>query len=305
MTLTQRSPLYLPESNLEIQPSVSLAEMTTYRVGGPAEWFTAPHTAEQLRSGVIWAVQRGLPITILGAGSNLLVSDLGLPGLVIATRYLRSQSLDEPSGQVTVAAGNSLPKLCWQLAKKGWAGLEWAVGVPGTVGGAVVMNAGAHGACVADSLVSAQVLDVTGQVETLSQSDLSYSYRSSVLQGSQKTVLSATFQLTADRDPALVQKDTQHHLDHRLNTQPYSMPSCGSVFRNPLPQKAGWLIENAGLKGYQLGGAQVSEKHANFIVNCDHATAHDIYALIALVQAKIEAQWDIKLHPEVKMLGKF
>jgi UDP-N-acetylmuramate dehydrogenase len=297
--------LTLPDVKGSILSNVDLSDMTTYRVGGPAEWFAAPQNLEQLQAVREWAKDQNLPITVLGAGSNLLISDRGLPGFVLSTRYLRQQTVDAETGLVTVEAGKPLPRLCWQVAEKGLAGLEWAVGVPGTVGGAVVMNAGAHDGTVADSLVSADVLEPDGTVRTLSCEDLNYSYRSSILQGNQSIVLRATFQLRPGTDPAQVSQVTQSHRDHRLQTQPYDQPSCGSVFRNPLPRKAGWLIEQSELKGFQIGGAQVSQKHANFIVNSGSATANDIYTLIAVIQQRIQEKWDISLHPEVKMLGEF
>jgi UDP-N-acetylmuramate dehydrogenase len=288
-----------------ILSNIDLSDLTSYRVGGPAEWFSAPQNQEQLQAVREWAQQENLPITVLGAGSNLLISDRGLRGFILSTRHLRQQTLDADTGLVTVEAGKPLPRLCWQVAEKGLSGLEWAVGVPGTVGGAVVMNAGAHDGNIADSLVSAEVLHPNGQVSLLSRKDLNYSYRTSSLQGSPIVVLRATFQLTPGVNPETVAQTTQTHRDHRLKTQPYDQPSCGSVFRNPLPQKAGWLIEQSELKGLRIGGAQVSPKHANFIVNCGNATANDIYTLISVIQEKVQEKWELSLHPEVKMLGDF
>jgi UDP-N-acetylmuramate dehydrogenase len=305
MTVTQSERLYLPTGDCYLETNFRLADLTTYRVGGPAEWFIAPYSVEQLQASVRWASDEGLPITVLGAGSNLLISDHGLPGLVLSTRHLREQSFSEETGRITVAAGKPLPRLCWQLAKQGWAGLEWAVGVPGTIGGAVVMNAGAHGESISDSLVEALILNSDGTLQTLSNEQLKYSYRSSILQESQNIVLSATFTLAAKQDAEIVQATTESHLNHRLTTQPYELPSCGSVFRNPRPKTAGWLIENTELKGFTIGGAQISPKHANFIVNIGGAKAADIYNLIFHVQTMIEARWALKLHPEVKILGNF
>ncbi len=305
MTVTQSERLYLPSGDCYLETNFRLADLTTYRVGGPAEWFIAPQSIEQLQAGVRWAFNQGLLVTVLGAGSNLLISDHGLPGLVISTRHLREQAFFEETERITVAAGKPLPRLCWQLAKQGWAGLEWAVGIPGTIGGAVVMNAGAHGESISDSLIETLILKPDGTQQTLSNAELNYSYRSSILQGGKNIVLSATFSLKAMQDIETVEATTESHLNHRLTTQPYELPSCGSVFRNPLPKTAGWLIENSGLKGFTIGGAQISPKHANFIVNLGGAKASDIYSLISHVQAKIEALWEVKLHPEVKTLGNF
>jgi UDP-N-acetylmuramate dehydrogenase len=220
---------------------------------------------EALQASFEWAKAKELAVTLLGAGSNLLVRDRGLPGLVIGTRHLRYTQFNPDNGQVTVAAGEPLPRLAWQAAERGWQGLEWAVGIPGSVGGAVVMNAGAHSACVADILVNTQLLSPSGTLETLTPQQLGYSYRTSLLQGSQCLVTQATFKLQPGTDPQQLMATTNQHLEHRLKTQPYHLPSCGSVFRNPSSYKAGWLIEQAGLKGYQIGGAQVAQRHANFI----------------------------------------
>lgn len=287
-----------------IRAQVPLSDFTSFRVGGPAEWLVSPQRLEDLQASCKWAQAEGLPITLLGAGSNLLVSDRGLPGLVICTRHLRHWQFEQ-DGRVTVGAGQPIPRLAWQVAGRGWQGLEWAVGIPGTVGGAVVMNAGAHAEATADRLVEVQVLSLDGTVEVLKPQDLHYSYRTSALQGSNRLVIQATFQLQPGADPAQVTALTSEHLNLRRTTQPYHLPSCGSVFRNPIPQTAGWLIEQSGLKGYQVGRARVAERHANFILNCGGATASDIFRLICHVQQQVEQRWSLLLEPEVKMLGDF
>jgi UDP-N-acetylmuramate dehydrogenase len=286
-----------------IKPKISLSSYTSYRVGGPAEWYVAPRSLESLQASVEYAKEHELPITVLGAGSNLLVSDNGIPGLVIATRHMRYSNFESESGRVTFAAGESIPALA--VAERGWEGFEWAVGIPGTIGGAVVMNAGAHNSCIADILVSAEVLTDDGTLQTLTREELNYSYRTSVLQGSNLIVTQATLQLQPGADPALVVAKTKQHKKHRLSTQPYHLPSCGSVFRNPKPHSAGRLIESAGLKGFQIGQAQVAQLHANFIVNCGGATANDVFNIIRHVQQQVQERFTIKLHPEVKMLGEF
>lgn len=293
------------EELLPLKQGVSLASYTSYRVGGEAEWFSMPKTVVQLASGLQWAARQGLPVTMLGAGSNLLVSDYGLPGLVICSRHLRGISFDDARGQLIVAGGEPLPNLAWKAARKGWRGLEWAVGVPGTVGGAVFMNAGAHGACTADSLIEAEGLTLTGEAIKLLPEDLQFSYRTSSLQSQLRVVTQAIFQLNPGHRPETVIADTQAALDRRRSTQPYHLPSCGSVFRNPEAHAAGWLIEQTGLKGYQIGGAQVSTLHANFIVNCGKATAQDVLSLIRSVQKQVEQQWSLRLHPEVRLMGDF
>ncbi|HEY9877491.1 MAG TPA: UDP-N-acetylmuramate dehydrogenase [Leptolyngbyaceae cyanobacterium] len=288
-----------------LRAQVSLAPFTTFRVGGAAEWLAMPRTLEQFQACLTWAQDQGLPVMLLGAGSNLLISDRGLPGLVICTRYFRHTHFDEATGQVTAAAGEPLPTLAWKAAKRGWRGLEWAVGIPGTVGGAVVMNAGAHGACTADIFQQTQVIEPIQGLVSLDPEDMGFQYRTSVLQSMPRPVVQATFQLEPGHDPKVVTADTLADLEQRRATQPYDMPSCGSVFRNPKPHSAGWLIEQTGLKGYRIGNAQVAERHANFILNCGDASATDILRLIHHVQDEVEARWALRLKPEVKTVGEF
>jgi UDP-N-acetylmuramate dehydrogenase len=297
--------LFLSNFSSLIQSEVSLADFTSYRVGGTARWYAEPRNIEELQTVFGWWRERDLPLTVLGAGSNLLISDRGLPGIVVNTRRLRSSAFDPETTMITASAGEPLPKLAWRAAKRGWKGLEWAVGIPGTVGGAVVMNAGAHTACIGDRLVRAIVLNPDGQLETLTSADLHYSYRTSSLQGEKRLVIEATFQLEPTGDPDGIMAMTTHNLHHRQNTQPYDRPSCGSVFRNPKPRFAGVLIEEMGLKGYRIGGAQVSQLHANFILNCGGAKADDILRLIRHVQAQVFERWSLWLEPEVKILGEF
>ncbi|MBD6618694.1 UDP-N-acetylmuramate dehydrogenase [Komarekiella sp. 'clone 1'] len=313
--------IYLPGTDCALKSQASLSAFTSYRVGGAAQWYVAPRNLEALHASLNYAKEHDLTVTILGAGSNLLVSDRGISGLVIATRHLRYSYFDSKTGQLTVASGESIPSLAWQVAELGWQGLEWAVGIPGTVGGAVVMNAGAHKNCIADMLVSAQVLSPDGTVATLTPEQLGYGYRTSLLQGGQspssskdatrterhcqRIVTQATLQLEPGADPAQVVALTKQHKKHRLTTQPYNFPSCGSVFRNPKPYTAGWLIEQTGLKGYQIGGAQVAQLHANFIVNRGGAKASDIFCLIRHIQQQVQERWSICLEPEVKMIGEF
>ncbi len=287
-----------------IQSGILLAPLTTFRVGGKAEWYGEPHTYLELRQCLSWARAEGIPTTLLGAGSNLLISDAGLRGLVINTRRLRGIQLLE-GGRIWAAAGEPLVNLSRVAAKQGWSGLEWAIGIPGTLGGAVVMNAGAHAYALSDVLVEAQILDEEQELYRLEPEDLQFGYRRSRLQDSPWTVTGATLQLIPDRDPAQVQLETQRNLNQRLSSQPYHLPSCGSVFRNPEAYPAGWLIEQVGLKGYRMGGAQISERHANFILNCDQATARDIHQLIRLAQEKVCQRWSLLLEPEVRILGSF
>jgi UDP-N-acetylmuramate dehydrogenase len=275
------------------------------KVGGAAEYFISPRSSTELAESLAWASDRHLPITIIGAGSNLLISDEGLAGLVICTRHLRGITFDQISGQVTASAGEPVARLAMQIASHGWTGFEWAIGIPGTVGGLVVMNGGAQGGSAADCVVSVQTVILTGETQILYPQDLDFSYRTSVLQGSQLLVTEATFKFQTGGDPEAIAANTEAKLKARHSTQPYHLPNCGSVFRNPLPQFAAKLIQDAGLKGYQIGNAQVSELHGNFIVNLGNAKAKDIFSLIEHIKQVIRDRYGIALETEVKLIGYF
>lgn len=284
---------------------VPLSDFTTWKVGGPAEWFAEPASQPELIALAAWAVQNHLSYRCIGAGSNLLIADAGLAGLTLCNRRLQGCRIDADSGWVEAEAGEPIPTLARKAARAGLKGLEWAVGIPGTVGGAVVMNAGAQGGCTAEWLDSVQVLDPSRPQAPfwLESHQLDFAYRHSRLQVEPLLVLSARFRLSPGHDPDQLMARTSANLLSRTSTQPYQQPSCGSVFRNPEPLKAGRLIEALGLKGHSIGGAQVSPIHANFIVNTGAARAWEIRDLIELVQARVRAAHGIGLHPEVMRLG--
>jgi UDP-N-acetylmuramate dehydrogenase len=288
-----------------LRQAVSLADFTTWKVGGPAEWFAEPASREELLAQLAWGQAQGLPLRWIGAGSNLLIADHGLGGLTLCSRRLQGSRIDRQDGWVEADAGEPIPTLARKAARAGLHGLEWAVGIPGTVGGAAVMNAGAQGGCTAEWLDSVEVLDPQRPDAPfrLPARELSYAYRHSRLQDGSLLVLSARFRLEAGHDPAAVTARTSGNLHSRTSSQPYQQPSCGSVFRNPEPQKAGRLIEALGLKGVRIGDAQVSPIHANFIVNIGTAQAADIDSLIQLVQERVRQHEGVELHPEVIRLG--
>ncbi|WP_055074042.1 UDP-N-acetylmuramate dehydrogenase [Pseudanabaena sp. 'Roaring Creek'] len=295
----------LAQTHNSIRSHVSLANLTSMRVGGAAEYFTSPRSSLELTEALAWANDLHIPITIIGAGSNLLISDRGIEGLVICTRHLRGIDFDTTSGQVTAAAGEPVARLAIQVANYGWAGFEWAVGIPGTVGGLVVMNAGAQGGCAADCLVSAETLSLIGTTQLIYPQALNFSYRTSALQDAELLVTAATFKFQIGGNPEAIAADTEAKLKARHTTQPYHLPNCGSVFRNPLPQFAARLIQDAGLKGYRIGNAQVSELHANFIVNLGNAKAKDIFSLIEHIKTTISDRYGVVLETEVKTIGHF
>ncbi|MFZ9974282.1 MAG: UDP-N-acetylmuramate dehydrogenase, partial [Vulcanococcus sp.] len=266
-----------------------------------------PDSAAQLPALLAWALAVGLEARVIGAGSNLLVSDAGLEGLTLCNRRLQGAVLDASTGLIEAQAGEPIPSLARRAARAGLSGLEWSVGIPGTVGGAAVMNAGAQGGCTAEVLESVTVIEPQRPDHpfALRADELDFAYRHSRLQHEPLVVLSARFRLQAGHDPAEISRRTSTNLHSRTSTQPYQQPSCGSVFRNPEPNKAGQLIEAMGLKGLSIGGAQVSPIHANFIVNTGAATAAEIDQLINAVQQRIQAAHGITLHTEVKRLGPF
>ena len=294
-----------PTAPLGLRRAVGLADYTTWRVGGEAQWFAEPENREQLQALLAWAHQERLPWGVIGAGSNLLISDQGLPGLTLCNRRLQGLVLEASSGLIEAEAGEPIPTLARRAARAGLSGLEWSVGIPGTVGGAAVMNAGAQGGCTAEVLRSVTVVDPQRPEAPfeLTADQLDFAYRHSRLQLEPLVVLAARFQLQPGQDPAAVSQRTSANLHSRTSTQPYQQPSCGSVFRNPEPEKAGQLIEALGLKGLRIGGAEVSTLHANFIVNTGEASAADIESLIRLVQERVLGERGVALHPEVKRLG--
>jgi len=289
---------------IKIDSCMPLSKFTTLRVGGTAEWIAEPKNIEEIQLLISWANSKHLPCQIIGAGSNLLINDSGLKGLSICMKKFHGSKLNPRSGVIEAFSGEHIPTLSRHAAKAGLRGMEWAIGIPGTVGGAVVMNAGAQGGCTADLLESVKVISLQGgEPFEISNKELCFAYRSSLLQKEKLILLSARFVLEPGQNQEELTRITNQNLNHRTATQPYHMPSCGSVFRNPEPLKAGRLIEELGLKGHRIGGAEISKIHANFIVNKGHATAKDIYELIGFIQKQVKKTHGFLLHPEVKQLG--
>ncbi|MCJ2145519.1 MULTISPECIES: UDP-N-acetylmuramate dehydrogenase [Bacillus] len=285
---------------LENEP---LSNHTTIKIGGPADVLVVPKNIQAVKDTMKVIKKHGVKWTAIGRGSNLLVLDEGIRGVVIKL----GQGLDhmEIDGeQVTVGGGYSVVRLATGISKKGLSGLEFAAGIPGSVGGAVYMNAGAHGSDISKVLVKALILFEDGTIDWLTNEEMTFSYRTSILQNERPGIcLEAVLQLEQkERDEIVAQM--QKNKDYRKETQPVSNPCAGSIFRNPLPEHAGRLVEEAGLKGYQIGGAKVSEMHGNFIVNAGGATAKDVLDLIAFIQKTIKEKYDIDMHTEVEIIGE-
>jgi UDP-N-acetylmuramate dehydrogenase len=280
-----------------------LAMHTTWRIGGPADVFIIPSTVAHIQQVMRITHQHQIPVFFLGRGSNLLVRDGGIRGVVLKLSDNLTDVQIKPNFQLEVLAGRSFVSTANFAIRNGMSGLEFATGIPGAVGGAVMMNAGAHGGEVKDVLVSADVIDETGQIQTLSNRDLQFAYRYSCLKDHPRPVVKAVFQLRPG-DTEEMKERVRQWSKRRQSTQPLSMPNCGSVFRNPEGTFAGKLIEQSGLKGTSVGAAQISELHANFIVNRGGAKASDVISLIQLVQKTILRNFGISLTPEVRIVGE-
>ncbi len=290
--------------NQLVETFESLSNFTTLKVGGTAEWLAEPQSLEEIKNLISWAKDKQIKCEIIGAGSNLLINDCLIKGLTICTRKMHGLEINNDSGVIKVYAGEPIPALSRRVARSGLSGFEWAVGIPGTIGGGIVMNAGAQGGCIADRLLSIEAISIKeGKIFKLKNKDLNFSYRNSLLQSEELIVINAEFRLETGHNPKEINAITTKNLNHRVNTQPYQLPSCGSVFRNPEPYKAAKLIEDLGLKGLNVGGAEVSTTHANFIVNTGDASASDIQSLIKIIQKKVKENYGLVLHPEVKEVG--
>ncbi|MBI4786612.1 MAG: UDP-N-acetylmuramate dehydrogenase [Chloroflexi bacterium] len=286
------------------RPNESLARHTTLRIGGPADLWIEAHTLVELVESVTRARERAIPVFILGNGSNLLVLDGGIRGLVIENHcnQFRLNVTNDKQAILRVESGAALPLIANQLARQGWSGLEWAVGVPGTVGGAVAGNAGAHAGCIADRLLTVSILDEAGQVIELPKTDLGFEYRQSRLKHSRgEIVLGADFEMTRDDPQACIARMNQY-TEHRRRTQP-TEASVGSMFKNPPGDYAGRLIEQAGLKGTRVGNVEVSPVHANFFVNHGGATATDVVQLIEIVKDRVARKFGVELELEIEIVG--
>ncbi len=271
--------------------------MTTWKIGGPAEYVYWPPNWQNLIEAVKLAKSAGIPVWIIGRGSNLLIADEGLPGLTIVTTAL--QKITWGDCKVTVEAGYSLALLAQETAERGWSGLDFARGIPGTVGGAIIMNAGAYGGEISRKLLNVKVL-MDGELRELKNTDLKFAYRECSLRG-KALVLEAEFYFKpGDREQILT--SMKSNLAKRRAAQPLDLPNAGSVFRNPAQDSAGRLIEAAGWKGKSKGGALVSEKHANFIVNTGQATANDVLSLITDIRKDILRKFGVDIQPEVEYL---
>ena len=300
MDLRKRFKEILGEDGLLEQES--MAQHTTFKTGGPADWFLMPKSAEQLKEAIALLRQEKIPYYILGNGSNLLVGDKGYRGAVIQL-YSRMQSVEVAGEEIHVQCGALLSAIAAEAAEASLEGFAFASGIPGTFGGAVVMNAGAYGGEMKDVLVSVDVLTKELEIMTLPAEALELSYRHSIVPEEEYIVLGGVLRLKKG-DKEKIKEEMAELAKQRREKQPLQYPSAGSTFKRPEGYFAGKLISDAGLKGRTVGGAQVSEKHAGFLVNIGGATTQDILDLIRICQDTVWQQFGVKLETEVKFIGE-
>jgi UDP-N-acetylmuramate dehydrogenase len=280
-----------------------LARHSQFGVGGTADWFLQVRDAEMLSTLLPRCRDAAIPVTVIGAGSNALILDGGIRGLVVRITDRRMRVVDDEC--VELAAGCMLPRTALDCAKQGLAGLEFGIGVPGTCGASVYGNAGAFGTELKDVLAECVVLTPAGATRTLSNADCGFAYRSSKLKDGLRGCVVISARLTVHRDdPAAVLARTHGVQAQRKATQPYGVRSLGSVFKNPPGDAAGRLMEACGLKGLRSGGAEISAKHANFIVNLDSATAEDVLRLVERAHEEVRRRFDVDLEREIIVIGE-
>ncbi|MEO2261965.1 UDP-N-acetylmuramate dehydrogenase [Lachnospiraceae bacterium HCP28S3_F9] len=290
-------------SEEQVKTEEPMKNHTTFRVGGPAEFFVMPRTAEEVKKVIDLCRRESFPYYIIGNGSNLLVSDQGYRGVVLQI-YKEMSYIEVEENVVVAQAGALLSAIANKALENGLTGFEFAAGIPGTLGGACVMNAGAYGGEMKDVLEEVTVLTEEGEVLTIPKENLELGYRTSIIARKGYTVLEARIQLRGGEKEAI--KSLMEELkDKRVSKQPLEYPSAGSTFKRPEGYFAGKLIQDAGLRGFSVGGAQVSEKHCGFVINRENATAADVAELMRQVSARVEEEFGVKLEPEVKRLGEF
>lgn len=291
----------LENEGIEFSLNEPMNRHTSFKIGGAAEVFINAASAEQLKAVMIAARKFGVPISIIGKGSNLLVSDEGIEGAVVSLAGMSSIKLSE--NIIRCEAGASLAAVCIAARDAGLSGLEFAYGIPGSIGGAVYMNAGAYGGDMAGAVIEAEAMDYSGNIRSFSDEELSFGYRTSAFRHNELVIISATVALKK-ADKAVIAQKMEELLQKRKEKQPLEYPSAGSTFKRPEGYFAGALIEKNGLKGAVVGGAQVSCKHAGFIINTGAATAGEVKALIEKIQKTVMQADGVWLEPEVLFVGK-
>lgn len=288
----------------KIKYNEPMSKYTTMKVGGVADIMVVLDTTEEIKNVINYAKTNNIPVKILGNGSNMIVSDLGIEGIVI--KFANNQSDIKVSGEyIKCTAGVMMPKISIVAKQNSLSGFEFACGIPGTIGGGVKMNAGAYGGQISDVLVSCKYLDENLNIVEVENKDMDYSYRHSIfIDNPDYIILEANFKLTK-KDVDEIEEKMKENTISRKTKQPYEYPSAGSVFRRPVGHFVGKLVQDANLRGVMVGGAQVSEKHTGFIVNKGNATCEDIRELIKLVQNTVYEKFGVELKTEVEFIGRF
>ncbi len=289
-----------PKLKYGIKKNEPMADHTSWLVGGPADYFLYPTDLNELLEIVTYSEKYQLPLFILGNGTNLLVLDGGIRGLVVNIGAPFSH-IEQDCSRLKAGAGLSMAALAKSAASAGLSGLEFAIGIPGSLGGALVMNAGAFGGYIGEKVQSVKLVDFNSRVVNMSRAEISFGYRTSSLAG--KGIITEVILELEEGSPDQIYNTMEHCSAERRRRHPVK-PSAGSVFRNLPDQPAGRIIENAGAKGMRIGGAEVSEHHANFIINTGNATAADILNLIKAVQDKVKSKYGIELQPEIRIIGE-
>ncbi len=279
-----------------------MREHTTFKIGGPADYLIVPSSREDVQAVFRLLHQFEVPFTIIGNGSNVLVLDKGIRGAVIKFNALFS-GIRREGNTILTGAGALLKDVSYYAADQGLSGMEFAVGIPGSVGGAVFMNAGAYGGEMKQAIARVHAVTVTGDIVEWEAEKLELGYRHSVFQGNGQAICEVELALTPD-DPEAIRERMQDYTTRRESKQPLEMPSAGSTFKRPVGHFAGTLIDQTGLKGLRVGDAMVSTKHAGFVVNAGNATAADVLGLIAEVQKRVQEKHGVSLFPEVRIIGE-
>lgn len=278
-----------------------MSKHTSWRIGGPSEIFVNPASREDLRLVVSYAHEKGIPLIVIGNGSNLLVMESGIRGIVVKIGKGLSR-IAVKGNRITAEAGAQLATVAARAMEKGLSGFEFTAGIPASVGGAIVMNAGANGSSISNLVEEILILDFEGEFSRKAKGELNFGYRSSNLQQEQLIVVEATFSCHPG-DKETIKEEMEKFIARRRLTQPLRYPTAGSVFKNPPGDSAGRLIEMAGLKGLKIGEAQISMLHANFIINLGSATARDVAALIEKARETVLSRFGVDLTLEVKVIG--
>ncbi len=293
----------LLEAN-KIKRGEMMKNHTTFRIGGPADYFVMPESKEEIQSVLYLCKKEKVPFYVIGNGSNLLVSDEGFPGVILQVGKGMDQITFEGNGKVRAFSGVMLSRLALEIAEHELTGFEFASGIPGSLGGAVSMNAGAYGNEIKDVIVEATVVDDRNEIKVLTKEELRLSYRKSIIQTQGYIVVDAVFAFQPGKKEEILEKMNELN-QKRREKQPLNFPSAGSTFKRPEGYFAGKLIEDAGLRGFRVGGAAVSNKHCGFVVNVENATAKDVKELIRQVDMRVFEQFGVHLEPEIRMIGQF